>query len=162
MPSEPDPTSAPSQNGTLSTRPPADAQPATSTEPRSFGSRPEEAATSEPQRPQADFGTPIELDPAGLGDRRAPERPDDAPEPTLTGGKIPPLFADADPDAEPRLADPRPEPPPLTVSISQGMPTYAEPEPEIAGVIGGTAHGGRDTAETAGPVAGRETDGGLT
>ena len=65
---------------------------------------------------------------------------DDAPEPTLTGGYVPPLFAMADDEAAPATYEPPPQRP-LTVRIHQGMPSYSEPDPHIAGVVGRAARG---------------------
>jgi|GEM_PF-7041054 len=88
-------------------------------------------------RPQADFGVPIDVGP----DTPIVEAPGKALEAPLTGGTIPPVFADADVTAEPHLKD-LPPPQPLTVRIRQGRPSYSEPEPEIAGVVGRAARGG--------------------
>lgn len=103
-----------------------------SDEPRALAAEEQTEGPREGARPQADFSAPISL--AG-GDG----------EPTLTGGQVPPLFADVDETAEPQFAPPRVEPS-LTRRIHQGMPSYSEPEPQIAGVVGRAARGsGQDT-----------------
>jgi hypothetical protein len=83
---------------------------------------------------------------------------DDAPEPALRGGEIPPLYADAE-TAEPHLAPPR-EVQPLPRRIHQGMPSYFEPEPQIAGVIGRAARGGGEGGDLDDPNAPAPRDGG--
>jgi len=95
---------------------------------------PDTAADAAPvPRPQADFGAPIDV---GVEDPGPIDRPSAEP-----AGDIPPLIAAADETATPRVAEPRPAPA-LTRRISQGMPSYSEPDPQIAGVVGRAARGG--------------------
>ncbi|MEW5686068.1 MAG: hypothetical protein AB1942_14200 [Pseudomonadota bacterium] len=105
-------------------------------EPRTFApeTSPDTVTDSAPApRPQADFGAPIDV---FAGDRGPIDRP--SADPT---GETPPLAAAADVTATPQLAEPRPAPV-LTRRISQGMPSYSEPNPQIAGVVGRGARGG--------------------
>jgi hypothetical protein len=94
-------------------------------------------------RPQADFGAPINI--ASQGQDEDIGTVGDNPEPTQHGGYVPPLFAMGDDDGQPKPVD-TPPPRALTERISQGRPSYSEPDPHIAGVVGRTApdNGGFD------------------
>lgn len=76
--------------------------------------------TSSPPRPQADFGAPIDV---GSKTTDVAEARDD--------GRVPPLIAAADETATPHVQAPRPEPV-LTRRISQGGPSYSEPDAPLA------------------------------
>lgn len=85
--------------------------------------RPVEA--DEGRRPQADFGAPISL---------GREEADDA----QSEGEVASRLTGSDEAAERRLREQRVERP-LTRRIHQGMPSYSEPDPQIAGVVGRVA-----------------------
>ncbi|PZQ59104.1 MAG: hypothetical protein DI570_16680 [Phenylobacterium zucineum] len=99
-------------------------------------------------RPQADFGSPISLAP----DEGSGEPADAEHEPTQTGG-------DMGETSEPHSPEPR-TPEPLTVRIHQGLPSYSEPDPDIAGVVGRAAPRGQDDPHVDGPAATRPREGG--
>ncbi len=91
------------------------------------------AEASGAARPQADFGAPIDI---GAGEPDTTDHADAEPV-----REIPPLIAEADENPTPHFAEPRSEPV-LTRRISQGLPSYAEPDRVIAGVVGRSPEGG--------------------
>jgi hypothetical protein len=91
-----------------------------------------EPAVPSSSRPQADFGAPINVGGDDHIDRNPePDPAQDNPSLAATGHETA-----LSPSAEPRQA------PVLTRRISQGMPSYFEPDTRIAGVVGRAARGG--------------------